>query len=237
MDTQDQIEQLKHQVEQLKQQLAGQHKTNLPLPANNLARKLIDNQAFVEDLARFASGVVSEEQVRRKYHLLTEEAWVALAKDDALCERIEEEKVRRVRDGSLKRELAQNHIVAAPGILNSLMIDSRQSAKHRIDAVARLDALADPGSQRAHDDVDRVRVVINLTADTKAKDQEINPADILVIDTSLRPQTDDATPQQIPYQQEAIPPKRGPGRPPGSKNKPKTTNPDDVTPPLPGFAT
>ena len=34
-------------------------------------------------------------------------------------------------------------------------------------------------------------------------------------------------------QQEAVPPKRGPGRPPGSKNKPKTNQQQ----PLPGFRT
>jgi hypothetical protein len=72
------------------------------------------------------------------------------------------------------------------------MTDSRQSAKHRIDAVARLDAIADPGARAAHDDSDRVIVSINFGGDAK-----------LVFDKKIKPDpTDgeiiDVTPGPIP---------------------------------------
>src|SRR5215831_19936849 len=100
----------------------------------NVARSLIDDQSFIEDLARFAEGVLSEKQVRQKYHLFDESTWVAL-NDDALVERIELEKVRRIRNGAAKRERAQQHIVKGPDILNDIMSDAKASPKHKVDAI------------------------------------------------------------------------------------------------------
>ena len=80
-----------------------------------------------------------------------------------------------------------------------------------------------------------------MGADLRAKGLESNPADVLVFEASVRPNPDPnntniidhQTPMIEANQQEAIPPKRGPGRPPGSKNKPKL----DQQQPLPGFRT
>src|SRR5262249_46020483 len=62
---------------------------------------------FVEDLARFSENILSEKQVRAKYHLFDESAWVALGVDEAFVEAVELERTRRVRSGATKRELAQ----------------------------------------------------------------------------------------------------------------------------------
>jgi len=71
-----------------------------------------------------------------------------------------------------------------------------------------LDQFAGNPSQTAQQD--RIVIKIDLSADTK------NPADVLVFEANPNPNnTIDATPQELP------PPRRGPGRPPGSKNKPK----------------
>jgi len=129
----------------------------------NVARSLIDDQNFIEDLARFAEGVLSEKQVRQKYHLFDESTWVAL-NDDALVERIELEKVRRIRNGAAKRERAQQHIVKGPDILNDIMSDAKASPKHKVDAIKTLDALAANGPQAAAEQ-DRVIVTINLGGD------------------------------------------------------------------------
>lgn len=53
--------------------------------------ELRKDQGFVEDLARFADGVLTEKQVRAKYHLFDESTWTAL-NDDAFVEAVELER-------------------------------------------------------------------------------------------------------------------------------------------------
>jgi hypothetical protein len=116
------------------------------------------------------------------------------------------------------------------------MTDPRANAKHKVDAIKTLDALADPGPSRFEQDRDRIIIRIDLGADTRAKGQEPNPDDVLVFEAAVKPcpaavdgKIIDGTldaPKQIAVEQpteeaEAIPQKRGPGRPPGSRNKPK----------------
>ena len=85
---------------------------------------LEDNQEFVADLCRYADGLLTEAAVRKKYRF-DNDAWEKLGEDDALVEAIEAEKIRRIRDGSSKRERAQALIVKGPGILDSIATDPR----------------------------------------------------------------------------------------------------------------
>ena len=68
--------------------------------------QLEDNQEFVADLCRFSEEILTENQVRKKYRL-AESTWSILGENDSLVEKIEAEKIRRIRDGSSKRERAQ----------------------------------------------------------------------------------------------------------------------------------
>jgi hypothetical protein len=168
MNAQDEIERLKREVDRLQKQIATQQ--NLaPLP-----HSLIDNYEFVADLARYAEGLFSEADVKKKYHF-DEDTWSRLGEDDALVERIEEEKVRRTRNGDTKRELAQRSVVKAPAILENILLDPKANAKHRIDSAKVLDTLAANGPQAAQEE-DRVVITINLGADTK-----------LVFDKAVKP--------------------------------------------------
>jgi hypothetical protein len=156
------------------------------------ARSLIKNDMFITDMARFASGVLSEKQIRQKYHLIDESTWVALGQDESLIEAIELEKVRRIRSGATKRELAQNHIVSAPQILNSIMTDERASPRHRVDAIKTLDGFADNGPQAAPAG-DRFQITIVLSADEKIRiDKSIRPdphdVDGEIVNTDTTPQ-------------------------------------------------
>jgi hypothetical protein len=188
----------------------------------NLPATLMKDQSFIEDLARFADGVLTEKQVRQKWHVFDETEWTALGQSDELVEKIELEKVRRVHNGTTKRELAQLHITKGPGILNDLMIDPKTNPKHKIDAVRALDQLADPGPQRALDDSDRITVTINLGADEKlvfdCGSGKPNPPNNNVIDAIPDNTSDEA------------PVRRGPGRPRGSKNKPKVVAAEELLP-------
>src|SRR5215471_4583972 len=96
-------------------------------------QSLIEDGEFIADCCRFAEGITSEAAVRKKYHF-SEEAWERLGVDDKLIEAVEAEKVRRIRSGAAKREKAQQHIVKAPDILNTIMSDPKANAKHRIDS-------------------------------------------------------------------------------------------------------
>jgi hypothetical protein len=203
----------------------------------DLAKSCRENEELLVDLCRFSENLVDERFVRRKYrNVLDDDDWIHLATDDTLVEMIETRKLQRVRDGSLKREKAALHLVRGPDILDSLMTDPKQSGKTRIDAVRTLDQLADPGPSRFAAEQDQVRVIINLTADTKLKDGSINPADILVIDKPIRPDhTIDTTPAQVrsipdnSSDEPPLPVRRGPGRPKGSKNRPKVA-PEQLLP-------
>jgi hypothetical protein len=169
------VEDLEREVAELRQQLGDKQADQ----AKNLPT-LTKDQDFITDMARFASGILSESYLRQKYRL-NEDAWIAMSEDTDLIERIELEKIRRTRSGATKRELAQNHIVKGPEILEKIMSDPRANERHKIDAVKALDALADPGAQRATTDENRVIIHIDFSGDSKLK----NPEDILVIDAAI----------------------------------------------------
>src|SRR5262249_33233686 len=113
-----------------------------------------------------------EAAIRKKYRF-NEATWERLGKDDALVEAIELEKVRRIRSGAAKREKAQSLVVQACDVLGEIMRDAGASPKHRIDASKALDAFADPGPTYAPDSSDRFKIVINLSADTKNRQDKI----------------------------------------------------------------
>jgi|SRR5262249_17421767 len=171
----------------------------------DLAQSCRENDELIADLARFSEGLYSEAAVRRKYRdLLSDDDWVMLSTDDLLVEMIEAEKLRRVRNGSYKREQAQQ-LIAEKGCstLDKILSDEKISPRHKIEAVKVLDDLADNGPQSAPEQ-DRYHIVINLGADER-----------LVFAGAVKPSAPNngTTAQE---QLEAIPPRRGPGR-----NKPK----------------
>ena len=67
------------------------------------------------DCARFREGLLEEKAIRKKYRF-DEAAWEALGNDE-MVRAVEEEFVRRISDGSSKREKAQKLVVAAPDVL------------------------------------------------------------------------------------------------------------------------
>ena len=124
--------------------------------------KLRDDESFVLDLTRFSEGVLSEQQVRRKWHLVSNETWDLLADDELLIERVEETKVQRIRSGAVKRELAQKHVVAAPTILHGILVDAAANPRHRIDSAKALDDMAADRHEIAAAAADRFIISIDL---------------------------------------------------------------------------
>lgn len=189
MDTQapTELEQLRAEVAELKQQLKQQNQLEQPqsLPA------LRDNFEFVLDFCRFSEQLegYSENFLRRKWNF-TEETWEQLGNDDELVRIIEKEKLRRVRDGSFKREKAQALIIKGPKILDDIMTSPKSNDRHKVDAIKALNSIAEPSAQAAHNDADRVIIQINLGADEK-----------LVFGGPIKPDpnpTIDVTPAPVP---------------------------------------
>ena len=123
-------------------------------------RALLNNPELISDLARFAETLYTESAVRKKWRL-NEEVWEQLGSDDEFVRAVEEEKTRRIRSGATKRELAQAHVVRGPGVLASIMDDPKANARHRVDSIKVLDAIAAPESQATHD-TERFIIQINM---------------------------------------------------------------------------
>jgi len=157
-----------------------------PTPSSlPLDRSLIDNHELITDLARFSEALCTESAIRKKWRL-SEDTWELLGSSDELVRAIEEEKTRRIRSGTTKRELAQQHILRGPNVLATIMDDPKANARHRVDSIKALNAIADPGPQTAAEQ-ERIFIRIDLSADTK------DPKDVLTFEATARP----STPKQI----------------------------------------
>jgi hypothetical protein len=139
---------------------------------------LADNQEFIADCCRFAENILTEAAVRKKYRL-AESTWEALGSNDELVEKVEAEKLRRIRDGSSKREKAQLLVVKAPDVVASIMMDDNANARHRIDSAKVLNDFAANGPQGVPT-ADRFQITIVLNSDVERYDKsiEINPNDV-----------------------------------------------------------
>ena len=138
----------------------------------------LEDDELIENLARFADGTLSEAAVKARHHLSNEE-WAALGDSDRLVELVEVCKLRRLRSGATKRERAQIEIVDGPPILGKIMRDPGSNARHVIDAVKTLDALAANGTEAAAAGA-RFEITINLGAnhiERYSKSIEVNADD------------------------------------------------------------
>jgi hypothetical protein len=124
---------------------------------------LEDNHEFINDFARYCEGILDEKFLRRKYRF-DDSTWESLGNDDALVEKIANEKLRRIRDGTSARERAQVHFATAPDVLGSILNDQHASPRHRIESAKELRTVAANGPEAAPAS-DRFVITINLTAD------------------------------------------------------------------------
>ena len=128
---------------------------------------------LVVDFARFREGLLEEKAIRKKYRF-DEAAWEALGNDE-MVRAVEEESVRRIRDGSSKREKAQKLIVRAPDVLGKIMDDDSQSVRHRIDSCKIINDFASNGPGDTAPASDRFIIQINLGSDVLKFDKSIRP--------------------------------------------------------------
>jgi hypothetical protein len=151
---------------------------------------LINDHDFILTMCRYSENLLTEKFIRKKYHLLGEDVWQKLGEDESLIEKIEEEKLKRCRDGSSKREKAQQLVVKTVDVLGDIALNAGNSPKHRIDASKTLDAFATNGPQTVPPAAaaDRFQIIINLGND-----------EILTFDKTITPQPRniDNAPQEL----------------------------------------
>jgi hypothetical protein len=147
--------------------------------------RLEENQDFVRDCCRFQEGLLTEARMKMKYGF-ADGVWEKLGDNTALLEAVEDETLRRTRDGSTKREKSQQLIIKAPNILDSIATDPANSPRHRVDALKTLDSFAG-GGQESAPAADRFVISINLTGDS-------GTPHILNFSKSLEPNAGDIDP-------------------------------------------
>ena len=145
-------------------------------------QSLRENLELVDDLTRFAEGgLLSESAIRKKWRL-SEDVWEKLGADDELVRAIDKNRIQRIRNGAFKRERSQQLVTKAPDVLSNLLLNEKNSPKHRIDAAKTLDAFAANGPE-ATVEQERFFIRIDLSADTR------DPKDVLTIEATPRPGT------------------------------------------------
>src|SRR5262245_25384056 len=122
-------------------------------------------------LARFSEGLLTKDDVKRQFGF-NDEVWEKLGSDEKFIAAVREESLRRMRDGSTKREKAQQAVMKAPDVLSGIMLDTNASPKHRIDSAKVLDTFAanGPGVAPASE---RFVITINIGSDTLKFDKSI----------------------------------------------------------------
>jgi hypothetical protein len=150
---------------------------------SDLAQELMKDETFIQDLARYSENLLTEKFIRKKYGNLDEATWTRLGENDSLIEKIEDLKLRRCRDGSSKREKAQQLVVKTVDVLGDIALNAGNSPKHRIDASKTLDAFAANAPQTVPPAAaaERFQIVINLGNDQILKFDksiEVRPNDI-----------------------------------------------------------
>jgi hypothetical protein len=116
-------------------------------------------QAFTTDCVRFIEGIVTEEQLRKKYRLDDKE-WEALADHEELQRAVGAQKERRIRSGEAAREKAAHLFVEAPAVLGDIIRDGTASPRHRVDAIRELRACASGAEDTMK--TNKERFIINL---------------------------------------------------------------------------
>src|SRR5262245_14987850 len=131
---------------------------------------LLEDREFIADCCRFAEGLLTEKQIKKKYRF-DSETWEHLAADDALIEAIELEKMRRIRNGTTAREKAQTHFATAPDILNNIMQDGGASPRHKIESAKALGQIAaGPEATAPAASMERFQITIVMGSETVVYD-------------------------------------------------------------------
>jgi hypothetical protein len=131
-------------------------------------------QQFVTDCVRSAEGLLSDRELVELYEI-TPADWGNITKDTALIRAIQLERAARVRNGVAAKEMASKHFTKAPTILDRIMTDEQLNARHRVDAIKEMRAIAAPEKQNSSSDNSRFIIQINIGDESKIYNKSIAP--------------------------------------------------------------
>ena len=151
---------------------------------------------LVVDCARYAEGLQTEDDIKKKYRF-SDEDWEHFGTNDALVEAIKAEKTRRIRDGTSARERAQVLFAQTPEVLGSILHGDGVSPRHKIESAREIRAIAATGPESAPAS-DRFIITINLGTDIEGKPvvEHYNKS-IAVCPNDVDPDPVDDTPQGL----------------------------------------
>jgi hypothetical protein len=131
-------------------------------------------RAFVVDCVRCAESLLTDKELAQIYEISPAD-WQNIANDAALGRAIRAERDRRVRNGAAAREMASKKFVKAPTILDRIMTDEGMNARHRVDAIKEMRAIAAPEKQNNPAQSERFIIQINLGDESKTYNKSIAP--------------------------------------------------------------
>jgi hypothetical protein len=117
--------------------------------------------AFVTDCVRHIEGLISAEQLRKKYEL-DDIRWAGLAENEALQRLVGAQKERRIRNGEAARERAQFLLVDAVGVVGEIVRDPSTPVRSRIEGARELRATAAIGAEANTPAGERERFTIRI---------------------------------------------------------------------------
>jgi hypothetical protein len=129
---------------------------------------------FVTDCVRCAESLLTDKELAQIYEISPPD-WQNIANDAALGRAIRAERDRRVRNGTAAQEAASRHFVKAPTILDRIMTDEGMNARHRVDAIREMRAIAAPEKQNSQPDNTRFIITINVGDESKTYNKSIAP--------------------------------------------------------------
>jgi hypothetical protein len=130
--------------------------------------------AFIVDCVRCAESLLTDKELAAIYKISPAD-WSNIANDAALGRAIRAERDRRVLNGTAAREAASRHFVKAPTILDRIMSDEGMNARHRVDAIKEMRAIAAPEKQNNQSDGGRFIIQINIGDESKTYNKSIAP--------------------------------------------------------------
>jgi hypothetical protein len=116
-------------------------------------------RVFVTDCVKFIEGLLTEEQLRKKYQL-DDVSWVSLSENEPLQQRVAAEKERRIVSGDCAREKAAHLFVKAVDVVGEIVQNPTNSPRHRLDGAREL-RQASTGSE-ANKPNEREKFIINI---------------------------------------------------------------------------
>jgi hypothetical protein len=133
-------------------------------------------RAFTIDCVRAAEGLCSDDDIKTKYEISAED-WTNITTNKALIRAIQNEREKRVRNGTAARESAAKIFARAPAVLGDILDDKSASPRHRIESARELrqTAVGAAGAENTADAGEKFVIVINLGEDTERYEKTIAP--------------------------------------------------------------